>query len=270
MTNRQKGNQIINKIAQLLAQLSPAEYLDYIIETHYIKYQEMNILLSIYDTDSRLKFASSAIAKLFKIKTEEYNYGGLPSNVAYLDEIKDYVLFHEKMIKECLETKRCCAMIIFEKFRGVIGSMHSRYDPLFDYNGNICGVTLRSFDVTNLIWGLFESTNNEIGNQIYDLSKLTRRQQEILFLSAINHTQIEISEMLKIDRGSVSKTISNICKKFGFEHHSINFLVNTLGRKYIIQNIDIPSQLSKPFIIKLDHDKSDGVYKIIDWTKISY
>lgn len=230
----------------------------------------MNILLSVYDTESRLKFASSAIARLFNIRSEEYNYGGLPSNVSYINEVKDYILFHEKMIKECLETKRCCALIAFEKFRGVIGSMHSRYDPLFDYNGNICGVTLRSFDVTNLIWGIFESVDNGISNQTYDLSKLTLRQQEILFLSATSHTQIEISKMLKIDRGSVSKTISNICKKFGFEHHSINFLIETLGRKYIIQNIDIPPQLSKPFIVKLDHDSSDGIYKIKDWTKISY
>jgi len=80
----------------------------------------------------------------------------------------------------------------------------------------------------------------------YDLAKLSTRQRQVLFLLALNFTQLEISKRLGITRGSVSGFIIRICKCFNLEFCSTNYLLEKIGKSQIIKSISQPEMVFKP------------------------
>lgn len=239
------------KIIDDLDALDGQEYLQFLIETQFKLYQHKNLLLSIYDANLRLCFTSSAIDKLYGINGQ--NHIGLrPTEMSHFTEVMEFMRHGEEMLKLCLDSGESLNCLLFGKFRNLIGAVHTSFDPIFDLRGHTCGVEVRSFDATSLIFGvrhLFLQPKKD--SLKYDLSLLNGKQQQVLFLLALDITQREISTIIGMSRGGVSSIISKICETFNFTFDSSKFLVDTIGKEHIIQSLNQPEILFKPFYVRI-------------------
>jgi hypothetical protein len=226
------------------------EYLNFLIEAYFQHYSDVNIWLSIYDTNKRLKFSTTAIDNFFNVNFAD-NYNHRPTEMQHAKEVMDVLNMQEAMMEHCIQSASSCSHLVFNKFRGLLGAVHVQFDPIFDSQHIVCGVSVRTFDATSVIFGMSHLVETDKPNR-YDLTKLSSRQRQVLFLLALGFTQLSISERLGITRGSVSGFIIRICKCFNLEFCSANYLLEKIGKSQIIKSISQPEIVFKPFVIQFE------------------
>lgn len=227
------------------------EYLNFLIEAYFQHYSDVNIWLSIYDTKKRLKFSTTAIDHFFNVNFAD-NYNHRPTEMQHATEIMDVLIMQEAIMERCIQSASSGSHLIFNKFRGLLGAVHVQFDPIFDSQHIVCGVSVRTFDATSVIFGIEHLIETDKHDN-YDLAKLSTRQRQVLFLLALNFTQLEISKRLGITRGSVSGFIIRICKCFNLEFCSANYLLEKIGKSQIIKSISQPEMVFKPFVLQFNN-----------------
>ncbi|MEN9946460.1 MAG: hypothetical protein RLZZ293_846 [Pseudomonadota bacterium] len=251
-----KNNDLINKVNSL----SNDEYLDLLIKLHFSTYDKSNIFLSVFNLQKQICYASKATLKVFYRSNDFDNLSehvfGLKSS-----ELKTYARFYnatkefEHVLDLVLQQRNSVIFIVFEKYKNLLGALHIRIDPIFHPNGEICGFNSRSYDYTRLFWGaeLFGQDHTTDNKNLLELHSFTEKQRQVLFLLAINYTQDAIANILGITRGTISRIISQICRKLDLDFHSASFLLTTLGRRRILESLAIPELDFKPIIIILEN-----------------
>ena len=250
-------------ILNQLVELTPDEYLQFLIASHFANYREANVMLSVYDVYKRIQFNTRFCEKIFSVNLEEIK-GLTPRQMQnqlitlQRDEISTAI---EAAMDYVLNSSNSCSYIVFSKYNNIVGALHVRIDPVYTLNQQICGLACRGYDFTDLLWGIKGLYPPAEPSQALNLKLLSDRQKQVLFLLAIDFTQDKIAQLMQITRGSVSRMISQICAKLNLTCHSGSYLVDTIGRKTIITNLELPDVAFRPLIIRIEHDLESIINK---------
>ena len=241
---------------QQINSLTNDEYLQFLIDVHYSNYEDKNILLGVYDVKKRKKFSTKLSKKLFKFSDDEclnFDFNQQPllnmfPSLSIVDEMFDLIL----------KTGNGYCCIIFDKLDGRFGAMHARIDPIFK-NSEICGFVNRSYNFTKLFFGVGKLADapaemNKKSITGKELEVLSSRQKQILFLSLIDFTQEQIANSLHVTRGTIVKTIANICEKLTLETTSLQSLLNVFDRSSFLKALSLPNIAFEPVAIIMPHD----------------
>lgn len=221
-----------------LKSATETNYLQFIVDNFYCHFKDKSIALEICDTNKIIRFITDLELKLYNFNFEEVQ------GKKIIEQAKDYVL----------NTGNTATVIIFEKYKGLIGALHKYYQPIFNPSNKICGISMQTYDYTKLFWGARNLTQSKNANSRFDFNLLTSRQQQILLLLAFNLSQEDIATNLSISRGGVARSASRICNTFKLPFSSASLLLDTLGRENIISNLSLQNMKFEPCTVILKND----------------
>ena len=239
--------------------LNKDEYLQFMIESFYSNYQDKNMLITVYDSQKKLRFCTDFAKKIW----------GINPAIAIGKSIFDSPVFkknktalkkYDSIQSYVLNTGNPASIIIFDKYQKLIGATHGSITPIISSQNEICGLEVKTYDFTKLFWGAHHLKEPSDETKIkfeYDFTQLSSRQRQVLLLLAFNFTQEQIAECFGITRGGVAQTISRICKFFNFSYTSGVYLLDTLGRAKIISQLNLPFIKLKPCVIIVKQDFSN-------------
>lgn len=255
-------NTFETQLEEYVSRLTPSEYLKFIIRYHYSQYYDKQIMLSVYDKNHKLCFTSKLMHTMFNLNHNEI----IGKNQLEMP----HAATHEKPAQHSMKAgsyalaqQKPITSIIFDRYNDMVGALYSRFDPIFmPDNSEVCGYSVRSYNYTKLFWGVDWMTEENEGTKQLDLTTLTQRQHQVLFLLALNFTQDKIANSLAITRGSVSKLISQICNKFDLPGHSAGYLLKYMGRKNILKKLEMPGINFFPVAILIEHEMPANILNL--------
>ena len=233
---------------------SPGSFLQNIIDSYYINYLDMPILLSVYDLNLKLKFTTRFVQKFYNIAHfYEIEKGVMPDNLNIVSE--EMALRIEKrmqLMKHSITSNSITRIIHFDQLGQNCGALHTSYTPIVNSNQEACGIVTQSYDYTAEFFG---SKAFDSGDYQPELENLTFRQKNILCMWAHNLTQEQIANLLCITRGTVSKVIERIAKKFEVTSSAKKVMFQKINRHYLLENLKFPKVNVPPCLISITKDK---------------
>lgn len=240
-----------------LSLLSSEEYLQLLIDLYFSQYKDKKIFLSIYNNRREKKFTSDLAQVIFNCPDSQCLNKSL-SEQPLLKKFPQLFIIN-KIFDLIIETNQGYSFIIFDKYDGKFGALHTRIDPIF-HNSTICGFVSKSYNYTKLIFGIDkfyiaqQSESEKVKITAKDLEILTSKQRKILFLLAIDYTQEQISKHLEVSRGTIVKTIATISQKLNLKTVSAGYLMKAINRSSILSKLPLPDIEFDPIIIIIEHD----------------
>jgi len=261
---------------------------DYLYEVAIPNFQQLidqkNVCSAIKDNKGRIVCATALYAKesgfedwrdligvSYNSNLEKIEEISRPNDKQILLEIKKYCN-KLAILEQAVIVERTVASYIelfpYQNFyKSSIGTMI----PIMDLTGNAVGIQV--FFSAYELFGIedyfkqFQQPNKTLAkfseSVMIESVKLTRRELEITYLLAHGFSQYQISGILQITRGTVSKIISNqICPKFNIHGSNTKLLINKVKKLDYLKNP--PQSLLKPLIIILDDNINRKYFPTLD------
>ena len=222
------------------------EYLQFLIDYHYSNYRDFPSILSIYDNNKKLRFTTKYRDEFLQAKQKAL-YGVTPLESTFnlaIDNLPGLAQAFEKILAQVISQQQTVSCVVFGRVAAHIGAVHILLEPILNHQQTICGVKSSASNSTGLFFGCNNwSPVNHSQNihKIRILQALTVRQQDTLYLLALNFNLQEIAELFKISRGTVSKTLMHIAIKFGIESYSSQIVIDDIGASLILANLHMPN-----------------------------
>lgn len=237
--------------------MSADEYLQFLLDVYFRNYIDKKILMGVYDVQKRGKFSTELSKKIFSY-TEPDFFNLTPDQQPVLQKFPKVLALINNTFDLVLSRGDSYTCVIFDRINSHFGAMHLRVDPIF--HGNIiCGIVTRSYNFTKLWFGVDKFTtrienHEKVVISADDLMVLTARQKQMLFLLLMGFTQDRIAESFHITRGTVVKTVANICDRFNLKKNSFYYLQSVIDRASVLKELSLPEIEFEPVAIMFTHD----------------
>ena len=238
----------LKDLVQNINALDPDEYLQFIIASHYLNYNERNVLCVIHDRQKKLCFTSQLGESIWGVDSRDF-IGTTIAEYGKRAPFKNSHITYGKAQDYVLDSGNSASFIVLDKFNNLFRAYYVSIDPLFTSHKILCGTLSRNYDFTNLFWGCDNLARREpqITAPIsLNLNELGKRQKQVLFLLSLNFTRQLIAESLGISSGGVSRLITSIGKKLHLETSSTNFIFNYISRQKVLEQLELPEVQLEP------------------------
>lgn len=235
------------------------EYLQFLIRNFFSQYSDKKIMLSIYNIEKQLIFSTKLTQEILMVNILDIIYT-TPLQRDNNNPHSKYLHALDNALDFVLKSQEGCSIIVFDKLGNRFGALKVRIDPLFKHN-DICGISVKAMNFTKLFFGVDKGadlvyTNSGIKIGRSEIEHLSNRQKQILFLLLLGFTQNKIAESLEITRGTVVKTIAQICQKLHFPTLSASYLLQSINKHDVLKMLSLPDMKIEPMIIFVTHDLS--------------
>lgn len=235
------------------------EYLQFLIRNFFSQYKDKKIMLSIYNIEKQLVFSTKLTQEILMMNILDIIYT-TPLQRDNKNLHSKYLHVLDKALNFVLKSQEGCSIIAFDKLGNMFGALQVRLDPLFKHN-SICGISLRAMNFTKLFFGVdkvadlgYINSGKKIGKS--EIEHLSNRQKQILFLLLLGFTQNKIAEGLEIGRGTVVKTIAQICQKLNLPTLSASYLLQSVDKDEVLKMLSLPDMKIEPMVVFVTHDLS--------------
>lgn len=248
------------------------KYLQNIVLPYFETYRKSNIDICIFNLNGDLLNCSELAAKnvgLTRLEIIGRNYKNIDADtikqVCYCRNKMDIELISQifKLISELqqivINEQRMINYIDFIPYKSYSMIEMVTLLPILEPTGQV--IAIQSTSSRNYLFGNAIDCINSYPNTTNKLRPLrskkpelniSPRQHEIIFLLSYGINQVDISNLLEVSRGTISKIIERLCNRFEIEGINTSKLLEKTKNTKLHESL--PESLIKPHIIILDNE----------------
>ncbi len=255
-----------------MTDFSHDQFLNEYINNNFVQLLDLPIYSCIYDTEYKLVICTNQSAKSLGYQSWENAVGisykddschmlaKVIFGSSYSDEHKEVINKYASMIlnfqKDVFFDKRTISFFDLLPYNNQFNTFLVTYIPIVNKAGAV--VAIQSHAIESKFFGFQEHfytlyDRGDTKNNFPDKIKLTRREEEIMFLLANGLNQEQIAQTLQTSRSTIATIIATkLCVKFNIPGSNTSYLTKLAMEHGYFQYI--PSSLFRPFVIPMIKD----------------
>lgn len=222
---------------------------------------DKNMISKVHDLDGKILIATNLQARIWGYKSYTELVGKSLRELTSIINSEKTLVQLEQIRQTVIKEEKIVSYINFFPYNDTMAMLLSYHFPLFNLEGEVVATRVLSeqaslFKHSAVVTQMFKAKVEDYQKtpKVVDESiKLTKRQEEILYLLKIGFSQSDAANYLKITRGTLSKIISTqICPRFGIAGSNTKLLVKHVIKTEYFKHI--PKSLLKPKVIIIEND----------------
>ena len=236
------------------------DFLQKVIIPFFMGTIDKNIISTVHDVDGKIILMTNLHARLWGYRNYKELVGKTMFQLEKVDDHLEIITQIDQIRQRVLQEEKTITYMNFFPYNNCIAMLFCYHFPIFAPNGQV--VATRILGEQASLFNHAVEVNQHFRPEDTCLAqvrlasksiKLTKREQEILYLLVIGFSQNDAADYLGITRGTLVKTISaKICPKFDIAGSNTKLLIKKVIKSKYFDNI--PRSLLKPKVVLIEND----------------